>query len=178
MPKPPNDDIPLGCSPELGSIKFVTAASSSEALRQFNGVYHARTNHSRRGHSAGVLCSRRLGSNWRRKRHQRWCSSKVRVRRNRAGGDWGRGRDVEVDDDQKEKEAQKAPVRHDWLFGARLSRWLNRLVADDNTQASACSTGSIAHGRGPEGHGDSEALALQLSHFGVRPLRFATPKNI
>ena len=30
--------------------------------------------------------SRRLGTNWRRKRHQWWCSSKVGVRRNRADG--------------------------------------------------------------------------------------------
>jgi hypothetical protein len=57
----------------------------------------------------------RPGTNWRRKWHQRRCSSKVRVRRNRATGDWGNGRDVEFDDHQKAKETQEAPVRDEYF---------------------------------------------------------------
>src|SRR5439155_13496113 len=71
--------------------------------------YDARTDHSGGRHSAGIVGSRRHGTNWRRERHQRWCCSKVRIRCNRADGRHRpKGRDGEgYDERQKEKEGEE-----------------------------------------------------------------------
>jgi hypothetical protein len=60
-------------------------------------------------HSAGIVGSRRFGTNRRRKQRQWWCSSKVKVRGNRADGHHRRkGRDGKsYDEGQKEKEDEE-----------------------------------------------------------------------
>ena len=79
---------------ELGRIRLIRTDGLRDRALFEKEFHNALTDHSRGRHSAGIVGSRRLGTNRRRKRHRRWHGSKVRVRRDRADGHQGhKGRD-------------------------------------------------------------------------------------